>query len=107
MIIDFTINIIINIFNSEIHVSLNSFISKISFIINIQAIISFSHAFLFKKKKIKNSENKFFKVLSSMSFQFIEYFNNLFYMSDQDFDAEFREFLNIIAIISIKSLSKI
>ena len=100
-------NIIINIFNSEIHVSLNSFISKILFIINIQAIISFSHTFLFKKKRIKNSENKFFKVLSSMSFQFIEYFNNLFYMSNQDFDAEFREFLNTIAAMSIESLLEI
>ena len=96
-----------NTFDPEIHVSFNLFTPKTSSTINIQAIISSSHASSFKKKKTKSSRSKFFKVLSSMSFQFIEYFNNLFYTSDQDFDAEFREFLNAITATSIESLSEI
>ena len=107
MTIDLTINAIMNTFDPEIHVSSNLFTPKTSSAINIQAITSSSHASSFKKKKIKSSRSKFFKILSSMSFQFIEYFNNLFYTSDQDFDAEFREFLDAIAATSTESLSEI
>ena len=104
MTVGITMGATVDTSDPEIRVPPNPSAPETSPATNIQAVTPSPRASPSKKKRAESSGSKLSKVLSSMSLQSIEYFNNLSYTSGQDFDAGFREFLDAITATLIESL---